>query len=207
MLSSVQDESIRDIVRLQESIGLPSITDGEFRRRSWSAGFIDAVEGFGLRDGTLSFRDQTKIVGVASSPYARAPLERKRRIAADDFRFLKSITRKGLAKVTIASPDVMHYFLGPQAFERAVYADREAFFAALVAIYRQEIADLAAEGCRYLQLDDTALPCNCDANARQDVVARGEDPDELTRRYARLVNDCVAARPAGMTLAVHLCRG
>ena len=198
---------MRDIIRFQESIDLPSITDGEVRRRSWLAGFIDAVEGFGLRDGTLNFRDQNKIVAVSSSPYAKAPLERRRRIVADDFRFLKSVVERGAPKATMAAPDVMHYFLGPQAFERAVYADREAFFAALAAIYRQEIAELAAEGCRYLQLDDTALPCNCDTNARHDVLARGEDPDELSARYARLFNECVAGRPAGMTLAVHLCRG
>jgi len=80
----VQDQAISDIVVFQESLGLPSITDGEFRRRSWSAGFIDAVEGFGLRDGTLSFRNETGVVGIASSPYAKAPLKRKQRIVADD---------------------------------------------------------------------------------------------------------------------------
>src|SRR6266850_393529 len=111
----VQDECIRDIVAFQESLGLPSVTDGEFRRRSWSAGFIDAVDGFGLRDGTLTFRNESSIIGVAASPYAKAPLRRKRRIVADDFRFLKS------------------------AFERAVYPDREAFFSDLVKLYRDEI--------------------------------------------------------------------
>src|SRR5882672_12390586 len=75
----IQDESIRDIVAFQESLGLPSVTDGEFRRRSWSAGFIDAVEGFGLRDGTLTFRNETSVVGVAASPYAKAALRRSRR--------------------------------------------------------------------------------------------------------------------------------
>ena len=40
-----------------------------------------------------------------------------------------------------------------------------------------------------MQLDDTALPCNCDAHAREDVEARGEDADELTERYARLINE------------------
>ena len=65
---------MQEIVTFQESIGLPSITDGEFRRRSWSAGFIDAVEGFGLRDGTLSFRNETRVIGVAASPYAKARL-------------------------------------------------------------------------------------------------------------------------------------
>lgn len=204
-LRKAQDEAIRDIVAFQESIGLPSITDGEFRRRSWSAGFIDAIDGFGLRDGTLSFRDETRVIGVAASPYAKAPLKRKKRIVADDYRFLKSVVKRGVPKVTMAAPDVMHYFLGPKAFD--AYKDREAFFADLVKIYREEIRDLAADGCTYLQLDDTALPCNCDAHARQDVVNRGENPDELTERYAKLFNEAIAQKPRDMTVAVHLCRG
>jgi 5-methyltetrahydropteroyltriglutamate--homocysteine methyltransferase len=203
----VQDQAISDIVVFQESLGLPSITDGEFRRRSWSAGFIDAVEGFGLRDGTLSFRNETAVVGVASSPYAKAPLKRRHHIVADDYRFLKSQVKRGVPKVTIAAPDVMHYFLGPESFEKSVYRDRDAYFDALVSIYRQEIRDLAAEGCTYLQLDDTALPCNCDAHAREDVAARGEDADELTGRYVRLINECISKRPKEMAVAVHLCRG
>ena len=204
-LRKAQDEAIRDIVAFQESIGLPTITDGEFRRRSWSAGFIDAVEGFGLRDGTLSFRDQTRVIGIAASPYAKAPLKRRQRIVADDFRFLKSVVKRGVPKVTMAAPDVMHYFLGPRAFD--AYQDREAYFSDLVKIYREEIGELAAEGCTFLQLDDTALPCNCDAHAREDVQKRGENPDELTERYARLFNECVRDKPKDMTLAVHLCRG
>ena len=203
----VQDAAIQGIVSFQESLGLPSITDGEFRRRSWSAGFIDAVDGFGLRDGALSFRDETHVVGIASSPYAKAPLKRRQRIVADDYRFLQSVVRSGVPKVTIAAPDVMHYFLGPKSFEKSVYPDREKYFAALARIYREEIADLAKEGCTYLQLDDTALPCNCDPHAREDVAARGEDADELTQRYARLINDCIGDKPKDLAVAIHLCRG
>ena len=202
---AAQDECIREIVAFQESLGLPSVTDGEFRRRSWSAGFIDAVDGFGLRDGTLGFRNETGVMGIAASPYAKGKLRRKHRIVADDYRFLRSVVKRGVPKVTIAAPDVMHWFLGPKAFD--AYPDREAFFADLREIYRREIADLAAEGCEYLQLDDTALPCNCDVKARNDVIARGESPNELTERYARLFNDCVSAKPAGMKVAIHLCRG
>ena len=203
----VQDDCIRDIVAFQESLGLPTITDGEFRRRSWSAGFIDAIEGFGLRDGTLTFRNESSVIGVAASPYAKTALKRKQRIVSDDYRFLKSVVKRGVPKVTIAAPDVMHYFLGPKSFDAPVYRDREAYFADLVRIYRDEVQDLASAGCAYLQLDDTALPCNCDPHAREDVKARGEDPDELTERYARLLNDSIAGKPAGMTVGIHVCRG
>src|SRR5207302_1235306 len=185
---NIQDESIRDIVAFQESLGLPSVTDGEFRRRSWSAGFIDAVDGFGLRDGTLTFRNESSIIGVAASPYARAPLRRKHRIVADDYRFLRSTVKRGVPKATVASPPVMHYFLGPQAFERAVYPDREAFFSGLGRLYRDEMADLAAQGCTYLQLYDTALSCNCDARGRERVAAPGERAVELTERHVNRVS-------------------
>ena len=205
--AKVQDDCVREIVAFQEGLGLRSITDGEFRRRGWSAGFIDSVEGFGLRDGTLGFRTETQIVGVASSPYAKSKLKRKHRIIVDDYKFLKAAVKKGTPKVTVASPPVMHYFLGPKSYEASVYKDREAFFADLVRIYQDEVADLAAEGCTYLQLDDTAMPCNCDDKARHDVVARGEDPDELTRTYAKLINDSIAKKPANMTVGMHLCRG
>jgi 5-methyltetrahydropteroyltriglutamate--homocysteine methyltransferase len=165
------------------------------------------VDGFGLRDGTLGFRNESGVMGVAASPYAKQRLRRKHRIVADDFRFLRSVVKRAVPKVTIAAPDVMHWFLGPKAFEPSVYPDREAFFADLAAIYKAEIAELAKEGCTYLQLDDTALPCNCDPQARNDVVTRGENPDELTQRYAKLFNDCIADKPAGMAVAIHLCRG
>jgi len=207
-LHAVQDECIRALVAMEEAVGLSSVTDGEFRRRGWSAGFIDAVEGFGLREGTLlGFRDEKGDKGGAASPYAKARLKRTRGIATDEFRFLKSAVKSGLPKVTIPSPDVMHYFLGPRSVDEKVYPDIEQYYADLVSIYAAEIKALAALGCSYLQLDNTALPCNCDVHARADVSARGEDPDALTARYVRLVNDVLAACPPGMAKATHMCRG
>jgi 5-methyltetrahydropteroyltriglutamate--homocysteine methyltransferase len=207
-LHAVQDECIRELVAMEESAGLSSVTDGEFRRRGWSAGFIDAVEGFGLREGALlGFRDDKGEKGGAASPYARAKLRRTRGIAVDEFRFLESVVKTGLPKVTMPSPDVMHYFLGPKSVDEKVYPDIEQYYADLVSIYAAEIGELAALGCRYLQLDNTALPCNCDMHARADVSARGDDPDALTARYVRLVNDVLAACPPGMARATHMCRG
>jgi 5-methyltetrahydropteroyltriglutamate--homocysteine methyltransferase len=205
---AVQDECIREAVALQESLGVPAVTDGEFRRRAWSSGFIEAVEGFGLRDGTvLGFRDGQGEKGSAPSPYAKARLKRTRGITTDEFRFLKGVVKKGVAKVTVPAPDVMHFFLGPRSADEKVYPDIEQFYADLVTIYREEIQELASLGCGYLQLDDTALPCNCDEHARADVRARGEDPDQLTTRYVRLANDVLAACPPGMAKAIHMCRG
>ncbi len=203
----VTDAAITDIIRFQEEIGLPSVTDGEFRRRSWSAGFIDAVEGFGLRAGNIGFRTETGEIGAASSPCAKSPLRRTRGIATGEFSFLKSTVRRGMPKITLPAPDVMHFFLGPQAVDEKIYPDMEQYFTDLVGIYRSEIAELARLGCTYLQLDDTALPCNCDPQVRASVSARGEEPDRLTERYIRLLNDALAGRSAPMTVALHMCRG
>jgi 5-methyltetrahydropteroyltriglutamate--homocysteine methyltransferase len=204
----VQDDAIRDIVRFQEELGLHGITDGEYRRRVWSGGFIDAVPAFGERQGALStFRTDSGEIMAAPAPYARERLRRTRGIATDEFAFLKSVVRGGTPKVTMPSPPVMHFFLGPRAVDETVYPDMDVFFDDLARVYREEITALAELGCTYLQLDDTALPCNCDERLRAAVRERGEDPDRLTDRYARLINEALAERPAGMTVAMHLCRG
>ena len=206
-LTGVQDDCIREVVAVQEALGFRSVTDGEFRRRGWSAGFIDAVEGFGLRESVLGFRDEEGERGTLPSPYARAPLRRAREIAAGEFRFLRGAVKTGIPRVTIPAPDVMHFFLGPASVDPAAYPDVERYFADLVAIYQAELRDLMALGCRAIQLDDTALPCNCDARVRAEVRARGEYPDALTRRYVRLINDVLAACPPGVARSVHMCRG
>jgi 5-methyltetrahydropteroyltriglutamate--homocysteine methyltransferase len=203
---SVQDECIREIVAFQEGLGFRTVTDGEFRRRSWSAGFIDAVEGFGLREGTLGFRTKSGKVGVAPSPYAKQRIRRTRGIATEEFRFLKSVTGT-TPKVTMPAPDVMHFFLGPQSVDESVYPDIEDYFADLVSIYREEVSELAALGCNYIQLDDTALPCNCDESAREGIRARGENPATLTATYVRLANEVLSAGADNMTKVIHMCRG
>ena len=204
----IQDEAIRGVVRFQEELGLRSITDGEYRRRVWSGGFIDAVPAFGERQGALStFRTTSGEVLSAPAPYARERLQRTRGIATDEFAFLRSVVRAGTPKITMPSPPVMHFFLGPRAVDEAVYPDVEMYFEDLARVYREEIAALAELRCTYLQLDDTALPCNCDERLRAAVRERGEDPDLLTHRYAELINSAIANRPPTMTVAMHLCRG
>ena len=75
-------------------------------------------------------------------------------------------------------------------------------------VYREEIADLAAAGCRYLQLDETNFAYLCDPKLREQVQNIGEDPDTLPQTYAKLINavDRRASR-ADMVTCMHLCRG
>jgi 5-methyltetrahydropteroyltriglutamate--homocysteine methyltransferase len=81
------------------------------------------------------------------------------------------------------------------------------FFEDLAQAYRDEINSLYQAGCRYIQLDDTNLAYLCDPKHREGARERGEDPDQLPRTYAELINESIKERPADLTIAVHLCRG
>jgi len=102
---------------------------------------------------------------------------------------------------------MLHFRGGRAAISQDAYPAMEGFFDDVARAYRDEIADLAAAGCTYLQLDDTNLAYLCDTKMREGAKSRGDDPDELPRRYARLINAAIADRPATMTVCVHLCRG
>ena len=127
-------------------------------------------------------------------------------IQRPDFEFLKSVTTR-VAKVTIPSPTMLHFRGGRGAISREAYPDLESFYDDVAQAYRDELADLAAAGCTYVQLDDTNLAYLCDEKMREGARSRGDDPDELPRRYAALINNAIATRPASMTACVHLCRG
>jgi 5-methyltetrahydropteroyltriglutamate--homocysteine methyltransferase len=207
-LRSVEDAAIRDIVRFQEDLGLQGITDGEFRRTYFHIDFLEQLAGVETKGGiAVSFHSTAGNVDFAP-PVMKidGPVRHVKPIQVDDFKFLQSVTRR-MPKVTIPSPTMLHFRGGREAISRDAYPDIDAFFTDVAAAYRAEIAALADAGCRYLQLDDTNLAYLCDEKMREGARQRGDDPNELPRRYARLINAAIAGRPAGMTICVHLCRG
>jgi len=205
-LAKVMDKCIREAVALQEDIGLEFITDGEFRRGGWSRGFLDAVEGFGFKPSHLVFQNEDGIKTPAPAPVATKRMKRKRNIVADDFAFLKSVTKK-TPKVTMPTPSHMHFGHFGDSADRSVYPDMEDYWRDLVAVYREEIAALAKAGCTLLQLDEVPLALCCDDTNRGIARDHGEDPDKLVDRYIRVVNDAIAGRPKDMRVVLHLCRG
>ena len=207
-LRKAEDAAIRDIVKFQEDAGLEGITDGEFRRTYFHIDFLEQLAGIETKGGiAVSFHTAQGDVEFAPPVMkVTGPVRHAKPIQVADFEFLKSVTRR-TPKVTIPSPTMLHFRGGREAISREAYPDLEAFFADVAAAYRAEIAALAAAGCRYLQLDDTNLAYLCDTRLREGARARGDDPDELPRRYARLINAAISGRPAGMAVCIHLCRG
>jgi 5-methyltetrahydropteroyltriglutamate--homocysteine methyltransferase len=207
-LRAVEDDAIRGVVKMQEDAGLLGITDGEFRRTFFHVDFLEQLAGV-VTQGSVAVKFHTRAGDVDFAPPVMkvvGPIRHVRPIQRDDFAFLAGVTGR-TPKVSIPSPTMLHFRGGRAAISAEVYPDLELFFADVAAAYRAEIRALADAGCRYLQLDDTNLAYLCDAEMRKGVKARGDDPDELPRRYARVINAALADRPAGMTVCVHLCRG
>lgn len=209
-LRAVEDDCIRAVVKRQEEVGLNGITDGEFRRTFFHVDFLEHLEGVTVTYGefTAAFRkvDGTEVGFRPPTMHVEQPIRHKGPIQGPDYDVLAGVTTK-TPKVCIPAPSMLHFRGGRQAISQKAYPDLEDFYQDLAAAYRAEIADLAARGCRYLQMDDTNLAYLCDPKIRERTGARGDDPDALTLLYCRLVNDAIRDRPQDMSVCVHLCRG
>jgi len=207
-LRTVEDAAIRDIVRFQEDLGLRGITDGEFRRTYFHIDFLTQLEGVETKGGIqVKFHSNTGDVDFAPPVMqVTGKVRHVKDIQRADFDFLKSVATR-TPKVTIPSPTMLHFRGGRAAISREAYPDLEAFYADVAQAYREELAALGRAGCTYVQLDDTNLAYLCDEKMREGARARGDDPNELPRRYAALINAAIRDRPAGMTVCTHLCRG
>jgi 5-methyltetrahydropteroyltriglutamate--homocysteine methyltransferase len=208
-LAAAEDASIREVVKLQEAVGLQGITDGEHRRKSWHMDFLLQLGGwssqgqtipvtFHGKGGDLHFtRPDLEITGRVTRPKA---------IFVDAFRFLTSVVTR-TPKLTIPSPNMLYSQVGRRGVDRRVYPDLDAFVEDTAAAYRAEIANLHAAGCRYLQLDDVSLAYLCDEELRAQMRARGEDPDAQLALSVKMIRATLRDKPADMTICTHLCRG
>ena len=210
-LKRIQHAAICDVVRLQEEIGLKVVTDGEYNRQSWHRDFMLKFRNVRMIPSKLTVRFHSADGERLHSPptmQVTGKLVRPdgRGIFVDDFRFLASVARV-MPKITLPSPTVMHFRGGRAAIDAEAYPDIAAFYDDLARLYREEIRDLGAAGCRYLQIDEVNLAYLCDPELRKQVANIGEDPATLPRAYANLLNAAIKDRPQGMTACMHLCRG
>jgi methionine synthase II (cobalamin-independent) len=209
-LRAIEDEAIDAVVAVQQEVGLQSATDGEFRRASWHMDFIYHLGGITKAPSNLAVKFRNPSGTIEFTPAAMQVSGRIRvddTIFGDDFGHLQSVVTTAVPKLTIPSPNMVHYRGGPAAIDPAVYPDIEEFWSDLAAAYADEVQRLAGKGCQYLQLDDTSLAYLNDPAQRAEIAERGEDAEHLHLRYIRQVNDSIAGRPAGMAVTTHMCRG
>ena len=200
------DRAVEEAVRMQEGVGLEVVTDGEFGRSSWFGFFFERLEGFRLEPSRFAFTDDSGDRYGWPTCFAQAPMRRPAPIAVDELVRVQRLTDRTI-KANLPSPAALHFFRGDDCRDPAVYPDLDAWWDDLIAIYRAEIADLAAAGCTYLQIDEVPLAMLCDPAVRAAVASWGLDPVALVDTYVDVLNRAVAERPATMTVGVHLCRG
>jgi 5-methyltetrahydropteroyltriglutamate--homocysteine methyltransferase len=203
---AIQDAAIRNVVRLQEDVGLQVVNDGEYRRGSYWGRFVELTDGLAVKDALYKFHDDHGHELDFTAPYVAGKVRRGRPIAVDEIEFVRGVTR-ATPKVTLPAPSTMHFYRGRQYADPGAYASPQAFFADLGKVYQEEIAALGRSGARYVQLDEVALAMLCDPAARAKVQAEGEDPEALVDLYVEAINQAVANRPADMVIGVHVCRG
>ena len=205
-LKAVEDEEIIKLIGKQQDVGLNAITDGEYRRASWQTDFLVGLDGVESYHGERKFKFQGpqprpillrlkgKLGGFSGHPMI------------DHFRFLADHT-KATPKMTIPSPSTLHFRYGREAVPETIYPAMEDFYRDLGTTYRKVVRGFADAGCRYLQLDEVNLAYLCDPALRDQVRARGDDPDTLPLTYAGMINAAMSDIPADMIISMHLCRG
>ncbi len=208
-LRQIEDRAIREAVRFQQEVGLRSITDGEYRRGCFHIDFLDQLDGVDTTQPRIIVKPDGSEVLQPPMIRVSGKVRHARNIQVEDLRFLRGCLCEGCrAKVSIPSPTMLHFRGGREGISRDAYPQLEpAFYEDVARAYGDELHALHAAGCDYVQLDDTNLAYLCDPQMREAARGRGDDPDELTHRYADFVNRVVAHRPPGMLLAMHLCRG
>lgn len=205
-LRQQEDAAVRYSAQRQCDCGLQVVTDGEFRRAWWHFDFFEGlqgVQGYDAEQGIQFSGVQTKARNVRVT----GKLQFGQHPMLQDFAFLNGVATRACAKMTLPSPSVLHFRGGRQAISPEVYPDLVSFFDDLVQVYRDAIVAFYAAGCRYLQLDDTVWAYLCSDEQRAQVRARGEDPEQLARTYADVINRALQGKPADLVVGLHVCRG
>ena len=210
-LKAIEDGAVERLVARQEALGLRAITDGELRRENWALDFLSGLDGTRvvtrevpatIRGGRTHTARTMKVTTVTGKiGFTGHPL-------LAHFQFLKSRVR-ATAKMTIPSPTML--VSGSRSWrdlvDASVYPDVAELYEDLGLAYRKAIRAFYDAGCRYLQLDDVNMAYLCDASMRDDMKARGDDPNALLQIWIKTLRSAMADRPADLTITTHICRG
>ncbi|HZB39710.1 MAG TPA: hypothetical protein VE487_02020, partial [Ilumatobacter sp.] len=202
----IEDDAITELVAKEEAVGLPAVTDGEFRRDWWHLDFLAALGGIGTaqRERPKDFSGEGESPPI---PIVVGKVHLDQPIFIDAFTFLANAATTAIPKITIPGPGMANLMGGSKVIDRTVYPDLDRFWDDLVSAYRAEVDALYAAGCRYLQMDDVGFAYLCDPDFREQMAGRGEDADELVIRYRDAMNAVIAGRPGDLVVSTHMCRG
>ncbi|HVG51960.1 MAG TPA: 5-methyltetrahydropteroyltriglutamate--homocysteine S-methyltransferase [Xanthobacteraceae bacterium] len=205
-LKAIEDREIERVIKKQEEVGLQAITDGEFRRSWWHLDFLWGLDGAEFHDMNAGIKFaavNTRAEGVqVSGKLGMAGVHPM----VEHFKFVKDHTRQ-TPKITIPSPSAIYGRPSKTPISPAAYTNNDEMFADLGKAYRKVVRQFADAGCRYLQLDEVFIAMLCDPKYRDQMTARGDNPERLGVIYGDLINEAMSDIPSDMTITMHLCRG
>ena len=208
-LQPIEDRAIREVVAMQEELGLRVVTDGEFGRNSYLTGFLNPI-GVDLQqrksDDLVYHDDEHGTTVPGTKAFVAGRIKWAGSVQAEAFKFLKAATKQ-TPKVTLPAPTQVHFFAGTDGISKTVYPDIEQFWDDIVAAYVAELKALGEAGCTYVQIDETCMPKLADPSIQQVIARRGQDWRALLQKYAEVINRIIDGAPAGMHIAIHHCRG
>jgi 5-methyltetrahydropteroyltriglutamate--homocysteine methyltransferase len=211
-LRSTEERAIREVVDRQEAIGLPLVTDGEYRRLNWQVSFSE-VEGWDMwRTSWENFRRNPENRAPGETPLTKgedavvsfrtpvtARLALKRNFPLEEFNFIK----RPQAKITLMGPDRVAQM---SDIKGSPYRDPDEFLADVVRVQRQMVGELVQAGCRYIQLDEPSYTGYVDPPTLERMRAAGQDPMSNLSRAIEADNAVVQGFK-GTTFGLHVCRG
>ena len=207
-LTEIEDRSVKDLIKMQENVGLRAVTDGEQRRSFWHYDFMDGLTGMemverdpdqGVQFAGVKLRPIfPTITGKIDFPDNHPHLQH--------FEFLAKHTSV-TPKISIPGPSCCHFRTAPADILPEEYKDVELLTRDISRAYKKAVETFYRKGCRYLQMDDIFFAYLCDPRHRQSAIDNNLDPDYLIQRYAWMIHEAIKDRPDDMTVAMHMCRG
>ena len=217
-----EDEAVREAIKLQESVGLDVISDGEMRRLNFQDSFGESIEGYDAAPVKMHTYEQ-RVEGssalrrwdipdlhtgggtaVAYRRPVKSRLKLKRNVPLEEYRFAAGIAKKPV-KVSLIGPDRISQRFAHES-SKDVYGGMDDFMADVVSIQRTMIKGVTDAGCRYVHIDAPGYTAYVDEPTMAQMTARGEDPKQNFSRSLKADADLIANFP-GVTFGIHLCRG
>jgi 5-methyltetrahydropteroyltriglutamate--homocysteine methyltransferase len=165
----VADDEIRRTVALQEQAGLDIVVDGEHRRESFYAFITDKVTGTQLMslaemldfvEDKAEFEEMLRTMDMPASavknPTCIGKLARKEPLAVNDLRFLRTLSSKPV-KITLPGPYLLTRSMWVGALTHKAYRNHKKMADDIVKILREELLELRAAGCDFVQFDEPVL--------------------------------------------------
>lgn len=169
---------IRRCVDLQHQAGVDYVVDGELRRDNFYSFITDKVDGTRLMslaemldtvEDKAAFEEMLQTLDAPAfsirNPTCVGKLQRRKPLAVDDLKFLRSLTDQPI-KVTLPGPYLLTRAMWVTAYSVDAYGDKPVMADDIIAILREELAELAEQNAEFVQFDEPVLT---------EVVHSGDD--------------------------------